>query len=78
MTITKNVHLKENALLFHQFLFFSTYQYGVQSGEMTLGSMYLTLEKGSLLVTVLAELQYNKESRNEEIICFNEASLYHD
>lgn len=25
MTITKNVHLKENALLFHQFLFFSTY-----------------------------------------------------
>lgn len=55
-------------------------QYRVQSGEMTLGSMYtyLTLEKGSLLVTVLAELQYNKESRNEEIICFNEASLHHD
>lgn len=55
-------------------------QYGVQSGEMTLGSMYtyLTLEKGSLLVTVLAEHQYNKESRNEEIICFNEGSLYHD
>ena len=55
-------------------------QYGVQSGEMTLGSMYmyLTLEKGSLLVTVLAELQYNKESRNEEIICFNEASLHHN
>ena len=55
-------------------------QYGVQSREMTLGSMYtyLTLEKGSLLVTVLAELQYNKESRNEEIICFNEASLHHD
>ena len=47
---------------------------------MTLGSMYtyLTLEKGSLLVTVLAELQYNKESRNEEIICFNEASLHRD
>lgn len=40
--------------------------------------MYLTLEKGSLLVTVLAEHQYNKESRNEEIICFNEGSLYHD
>lgn len=53
-------------------------QYGVQSGEMTLGSMYVTLEKGSLLVTVLAEHQYNKESRNEEIICFNEGSLYHD
>ena len=55
-------------------------QYGVQSREMTLGSMYtyLTLEKGRLLVTVLAELQYNKESRNEEIICFNEASLHHD
>ena len=45
---------------------------------MTLASMYLTLEKGSLLVTVLAEHQYNKESRNEEIICFNEASLHHD
>ena len=53
-------------------------QYGVQSGEMTLGSMYVTLEKGSLLVTVLAELQYNKESRNEEVNCFNEGSLYHD
>lgn len=53
-------------------------QYGVQSGEMTLGSMYVTLEKGSLLVTVLAELQYNKKSRNEEIICFNEGSLHHD
>ena len=25
MAITKNVHLKESALLFHQFLFFSTY-----------------------------------------------------
>lgn len=35
-------------------------QYGGQPGEMILGSIYLTLEKGSLLVTVLAELQYNK------------------